>query len=95
MNPASSFLVAAACASLVACHDSPPPAQPASEPRESRINEVHRDVKENLHETGRKMQDTAESVQKDLHKGAQRVGEELGVRPEVVERPQRGDAGAR
>lgn len=77
---------------LVACHDSPPASQPG-EQKETNVNRVHREVKENLGEAAGKTKNAVESVRKEVHKGAEKAGEELGVRPAVVDRPGHADGG--
>lgn len=81
---------------VFACHDSSRAAEPKSDqPEETRIDRAHREVKEHLGEAAEKSSNAADNVQKELHKGAQKVGTELGMRPEVTGAPRSADGGAR
>lgn len=95
-TPSAWAFILCASAAVLGCHDSPPPAEPRSDqPEKTRINEVHSDVKENLHEAADKTRKAAEKVQTEIQKGAGKVGTELGVRREVKGRPEGADGGTR
>jgi|KBSMisStaDraftv2_1062788.scaffolds.fasta_scaffold2670091_1 hypothetical protein len=59
----------------------------APPPRDTKINRVHEDVKDDLATAADKAKSAAESVQKELHKGAQEAGRSLGVRSSVTGNP--------